>query len=174
MCVTSIEGLEPDVDDLRRDAETQMAGCPSTTNQNGTFRRNVEFVEAFWDSYRCRQNVELSTGKRDSTTVKSVVPRDLLGRRRTLWHRARARRIAVWKGDNCSSSVPRKLIDFARQHIAQPPRQMRCGFIHADVPHIAKAASPAGSHKLGGKRSRSQRATRAPRRSVYRHHTGGG
>ena len=53
--------------------------------RNETFGRNVEFVDAFWNSYICCQNVELSTGKRDSTTVKGVVPRDLLGRRRTLW-----------------------------------------------------------------------------------------
>ena len=59
--------------------------------KNVTFRRNVEFVEAFWNSYRGRQNVELSTGKRDPSTVKRVVPRDLLGHRRTLWYRARAR-----------------------------------------------------------------------------------
>ena len=44
-----------------------------------TFRRNVEFVEAFWNSCRRRQNVEWSVGKRDTTTVKSVVPRELLG-----------------------------------------------------------------------------------------------
>ena len=78
----------------------------SNNNKNGTFRRNVGFVEASWSQYRCCQNVELSTGNRDSTSIKSVVPRHLLGRRRTLWLRARARRIAVEKGDNCSN-VPR-------------------------------------------------------------------
>ena len=44
---------------------------------NGTFRRNLEFVEAFWTSDRCRQNVERSV--RETTAVKSVVPRELLG-----------------------------------------------------------------------------------------------
>ena len=70
-------------------------GITIPTEQYVTFRRNVECVEAFWNSYRGLQNVELSTGKRDPSTVKSVVPRDLLSHRRTLRHRARARSIAV-------------------------------------------------------------------------------
>ena len=41
---------------------------------NVTFRRNLEFVEAFRNSYRGGQNVELSTGKRHPSTVKSVAP----------------------------------------------------------------------------------------------------
>ena len=36
------------------------------------------FLEAFGNSYSGRHNVELSTGKIDSSIIKSVVPRKLL------------------------------------------------------------------------------------------------
>ena len=57
------------------------------------------------------------------------------------------------------------MIDFARQHSAQPPR-LRCGPIHADAPHLAKAAA---ASKPGGRRSRSQRARPATERRAVRY-----
>ena len=79
---------------------------------NVTFRRNLEFVEAFRNSYRGGQNVELSTGKRHPSTVKSVAPWGLLGHRRTLWHRARARSNAAYKETTVVVGCPENLSNF--------------------------------------------------------------